>query len=309
LLEASAAAFVHMAWQLGELSEGELRVSADDVMNCLGSTVESLARDGPQPRSLFAPLADLDPHTVRLLLDTLNEFEAHEQLAAAVDAVLARGSRYREFRTAPGVADLVLQLAEPREIVFDPAAGSGELLLGGATANPGVSLFGQDLNIDTWRIAVARLLLRDLHATVSLGDSLNEDAFPTLRADVVVCEPPGGIRGHATASLSGDPRWQLLGMLDSPPPRAADFAWLAHVVHHLAEDGRGYVLLPAGSLFRGGIEARLRTELLRRGMIEAILTLPAGALQNTVAASALWILRRPTHAPDDVLLVAGTTDR
>jgi hypothetical protein len=302
---AVAAAFVHLARQVTGLPERQLRVSADDVSLFVRETTQRLVRERPELRRLFDPLDELDPQTLRLLLDTLNDFGSSDQLVAAVDAVLARGSRYGEFRTASGVAELVVELADAREIIFDPAAGSGEFLLRTAAASPGVHLVGQELNIDTWRIAVARLVLRDLQADVALGDSLGEDAFPALRAEVVACEPPAGVRGRELAPIPGDPRWMLLGLLDSPPMRASDFTWLAHVIHHLRNDGRGYVLLPTGSLFRGGVESRLRSELLRQGMIETIVTLPTGALQNTMAGSALWIVRQPTPAPDDVLLVAG----
>jgi N-6 DNA Methylase len=302
---AVAAGFVHLARQLDGLPLHELLVAPDDVAPLVRDTTRRLEQERPELARFFDPLDDLDAQTLRLLLDTLNDFASSEQLSAAVDAVLARGSRYSEFRTPPGAADLLVELADPHENFFDPAVGSAEFLVRAAAANPQVRLFAQELNVDTWRIAVARLLLRDLHANIALGDSLNEDAFPTLRADVVGTEPPAGGRAQVSSRPGDDPRWGLLGLLDSPPPRAADFTWLAHVIHHLRDDGRGYVLLPVGSLFRGGVEARLRSELLRQGMIEAIVALPTGALQNTMAGSALWIVRRPAHAPDDVLLVAG----
>ena len=150
--------------------------------------------------------------------------------------------------------------------------------------------------------------MRDLEGHLSRGDSLLADEFEELRADVVLCDPPAGVRVGASRMPPGDPRWRLLGTLDAPPSRAADFAWLAHCIAHLRPGGEGYVLLPPGSLFRGGIEARFRAELLRQGTIKAIIALPPIAGANTLASSTVWMVRQPTANPAPVLLIDATND-
>jgi hypothetical protein len=306
---AAGSALLHLARRAGDdaLADQHRPVETGRRAQALAQRV---AVDRAELASLFAPLLALDPSSLGLLLDSLADFEADDGLSAALDYVLERAARYAEFRTAEAAAKLLVELAEPHGSVFDPAVGSAELLVEAARwGNRALALYGQELNESSWRVALARLLLRNLEAQIELGDSLREDRYPNLRADVVLCEPPAGARTAHLDQLPGDPRWQLLGSLEAPPARASDFVWLAHIIHHLAPDGRGYVLLPTGSLFRSGAEARFRSELLRQGTIDAIITLPRGTTTTATAAShALWIVRPPTSTPAPVLLIDGTEE-
>lgn len=300
---AIAAALVDAARELG-LAPECLRTETD-VAEWLRTTSGRIEAERPELADLFAPLAEVDPESLRLLLDTLDKFSSRAQLTGAVDVILSRSARYGDFRTAPAVAELLVRLAEPYTAVYDPAAGSGEFLLCAAAAVRNISVYGQELNEQAWRVGKARLMLNRVSAELACGDSFTDDAFPDLRVDAVLCEPPAGSRAPEMQQLAGDRRWELLGMSQAPPTRAADFAWIAHIVEHLSPEGRAVVLLPTGSLFRGGVEAKLRSELLRQGTVEAIITLPSGGLQTSTAPAAIWILRRPTSRPDDVLLIAG----
>jgi N-6 DNA Methylase len=301
---AAAATLVHVAGEHGQRPSAKRSLAETGEWANAAATRLEVGR--PELARLFAPLATVDPHSLGLLIDSLAESAVEAELAAVLDFVLERALRYGDFRTPEPVAELLTELAEPRGIVFDPAVGSGQFLIKAAqTAHGPLDLYGQELNESTWRIAVARLLLRDLDAEIQIGDSITLDRFPALQADLVLCEPPSGGRTTGVGQTAGDSRWQLLGTFEAPPPRASDFTWLAHVIHHLAPDGRGYVLLPTGSLFRGGVEARFRSELLRLGAVEAIIALPGGTTAAT-AAAALWIVRRPTPDPAPVLLVDGT---
>jgi hypothetical protein len=304
---AAGAALLH----LGRTQDKDPMVptGTSEVDNWTTRTIARIVEERPDLHELFSPLLALDPPSLTLLLDSLGAFETQDELAAALDEVLERAARYSEFRTSEVAAKLLARLADPRGTTFDPAAGAAELLIRAAEADDSVVLYGQELNQSMWRIAVARLLLRDLAARIEVGDSLFEDRFPQLRADVVLCDPPAGRRTPDLGHSVGDPRWELLGSLEAPPARAAEYAWLAHIIHHLSDHGRGYVLLPTGSLFRGGTEARLRAELLRRGTIEAVITLPRGSTSTaTTIAIALWIVRRPTHNPTPVLLIDATSE-
>jgi hypothetical protein len=297
-----------------------VRHVGDDIMDAQGSVeigrraktvTQRLAHERPELARLFAPLMTLDASSLGLLLDSLAEFPTDDELAAALDFVLQRAARYAEFRTAEPAAKLLVELADPQGSVFDPAVGSAELLIEAAReSSHRLALYGQELNESSWRVAFTRLLLRNIEAQVELGDSLLDDRYLNLRADVVLCEPPAGTRTADLDPLAGDPRWQLLGSFEAPPARASDFVWLAHIIHHLAPDGRGYVLLPTGSLSRGGAEARFRSELLRQGAVDAIVTLPRGTTTTATTVSyALWIVRPPTSAPAPVLLVDSTEEK
>ena len=301
---AIAAAFVDVTRDLGIDTE-PLHTRPADVDEWVRATTRHIEAERSDLVRVFTPLADVEPESLRLLLDTLNEFSTRDQLMAALDNVLSRTARYGDFRTPPAIADLVVQLAEPRTSVYDPAVGSGEFLIRCAAAIRDGSFYGQELNEHTWRIAKARLVLNQVPAQLASGDSFTDDAFPDLRVDAVVCEPPAGGRSPEIKELDGDRRWQLLGTLNAPAARAADFAWIAHIVEHLSPDGHAVVVLPTGSLFRGGMESKLRAELLRQGTVEAVITVPGGGLQDSVAPAAIWLLRRPTARPDDVLLIAA----
>lgn len=303
-LVASAASFVHLTRRDAELPIDQFRTESRALAQWVEESAARLEAANPHMRGLFARLVALEPPQIRLLLDSADSFDQPEELASAVDTAIDRGLRYGEFqlRTPEPAADLIMAVAEPHGIVLDPAAGSGEFLIR-AASGAGTEVYGQELNEDAWRISVSRLLLRDIEPRIAHGDSLFDDANEQLRADVVVCDPPAGVRLRDTSLAPGDPRWRLLGSLEAPPSRAADFAWLAHVIQHLNDDGRGYVLLPRGTLFHSGPEARYRAELLRQGTIEAVVALPASP--GTVPSSSLWIVRQPTAAPDPVLLIDG----
>jgi hypothetical protein len=303
---AVAAAFIHLSRDLGAPGVIDYRDHPVHIGDRVQDVAASIERAQPSLSGLFEPLRSIDPNALRLLLDSLDTFSSGTQMAAAVDQILQRATRYGEFRSAPEIADLLVRIADPHGVVLDPAVGSGEFLIDAArAARRDIDVYGQELNENTWRLAVSRLVLRDIEPRIARGDSFKRDAYPDLRAEVALCDPPAGMRHSHLLDLGDDPRWRLLGLIEPPPGRAAGFAWLAHVIYHLAEDGRGYVLLPIGSLFNRGAEGRLRSELIRQGMIEAVIALPAGAMESTGVRFAIWVVRPKTPNPQPVLLIDG----
>jgi N-6 DNA Methylase len=272
---------------------------------------------------VFEPVTSISPAAASRLLQLVGRLE-HDQLPNLFESVLARRTRFNETRTSQGLVELLAELtvhpeADARTTIFDPAAGEGGLLLAASRAQAGearvagqaATASGQEINPAAWRIARQRFLLSDQAVSLALGDSLLEDAFPDLRADVVVCDPPYNVKVNFPGEILADPRWSF-GL---PSASSADYAWLQHVVHHLAEEGHGYVLLPTASLSRGGREAEVRAQLVRRGAVEAVVALPPRAAEHTTSALAVWILRRPSdhRDPTPVLLIdassAPTTKR
>ncbi len=299
---ATAAAFVRLT---GERADFQ-RVAPSETVDWVREAAARLEEEH-RVHGLFDPLMRVQPVTLTQLLHDMREIDAAAEADAVVDSAIDRSTRYGEFRTPGAVADLMIELAQPRRIVFDPAAGSGEFLIRSLEACRSAVACGQELSPDTWRIAVSRLILRGLDAEVLLGDSIREDKFEDLRAEVLLCEPPWGVRLQRDHVAPGDPRWRLLGALEVP--RSGDYAWIAHAISHLAEDGRAYLLMPPGTLFRSGIEATMRAELLRQGTVEAVIAVPHGGAQTRLHSSALWVLRPPHPNPDVVLLIDAATDR
>jgi hypothetical protein len=267
---------------------------------------DRLMHDDPSAAEIFAPLATLKPETRTRLLELVGRLD-HAAVPGLFDAVLARHTRFVETRTSDRLVELLVRLSveDPTTIspdrVFDPAAGQANLLLAAAkAAGPGVELAGQEIDHAAWRIAKQRFLVEGRDATLALGNSLLEDAYPDLRAEVVLCDPPYGTRAEFSAASLADGRWAF-GL---PGTGSTDFAWLQHVIHHLTADGRGYVLLPTSTLSRGGREADVRAQLLRRGAVEAVVALPPRAAEHTAISLALWIVRGPREeSKPEVLLV------
>lgn len=194
-----------------------------------------------------------------------------------------------------------LAAARPAAVVYDPACGIAAGLLAAVEggARP-VRIVGHDVNRRALRIARQRALLHEVEIEFVQTNVLREDIDPTLRADVVIAEPPFGLRLDAPAWLT-DRRFQF-----GPPPRtSADTAWLQHVIAHLTDAGRGYVITPMGPLFREGEERAIRTELIRSGCVEVIVGLPGKMVPQTAIPLALWILRRPkpVNAAGQILLI------
>jgi hypothetical protein len=277
---------------------------------------DSRMRDDASFAEIFAPLTTLKQATHEELLRVVGEVD-RATIPTLFDSILARHTRFVETRTSDRLIELLVRLglgAAPRASinrVFDPAAGQASLLLAAAqAAGADVELVGQELNDAAWRVAKQRFYVEERSAALARGDSLLDDAYPNLRADVVLCDPPYGAKVHfpvssvAGGSVAGG-RWEF----GVPGTGIADYAWLQHVIHHLAADGRGYVLLPAGTLSRSGRDAEIRAEMLRQGAVEAVITLPPRAAEHTAVSLSLWIVRRPNEEGEraKVLLVDATS--
>ncbi len=185
-----------------------------------------------------------------------------------------------------------LAASRPGGVLYDPACGIGAALLESVSrgAQP-KRIVGHDINQRALQIATQRADLHDVPVEFAHADVLSNDVAPGLRADAIILEPPFGTSFDVPSRLM-DPRFEF----GTPPRSSADTAWLQHVVAHLAESGRGYVLTTPRTLFRGGQEGKIRAELLGRGCVEAIVGLPGKLLPHTSIPLALWVLRRPRPA-------------
>ncbi|MEY9860017.1 type I restriction-modification system DNA methylase subunit [Catenulispora sp. GAS73] len=214
----------------------------------------------------------------------------------------------------PALAALMAAVAMPRDsadkaVVYDPCCGAGTLLLAAEAAGAGAeSIVGQTDDAALATLAAARLAVAAAGSRrvveVSPGDALLADAHPGLEADAVLCQPPSAQRDWGYDELAYDPRWEF-GM----PPRAeAELAWVQHAVARLRTGGTAAVLLPpAVAARRPG--RRVRAELLRRGVLRAVVGLPAGSAAPYGLSLHLWVLKRPAladPAPSRVLFIDHT---
>ncbi|MFI7278109.1 N-6 DNA methylase [Streptomyces sp. NPDC049879] len=193
--------------------------------------------------------------------------------------------------TPPDVASLMAALAGPADSVYDPACGPGTLLAAARSADgtPPPELHGQDADPLLAHLSGLRLALHGSHSVrVRPGDTLLADAFPQLAADAALCHPPFNERHWGHAELSYDPRWEY-GL---PARTESELAWLQHTLARLRPGGTAVILMPpAVAARRTG--RRLRSSLLRRGTLRAVIALPTGAAPPHSLPLHLWVLRKP----------------
>ncbi|MGW1220551.1 N-6 DNA methylase [Streptomyces californicus] len=282
----------------------------------------------PDGRSPHAARAVHTP-TARDLMSSVPLLRAAAELAAGIGAgqafafLLGRqlDANPRQYTLTPAhLAELMADLAEPPptadrtargqhvRTVLDPAAGTGALLR--AVHGP-AALYGQEADPALAALTALRLALDadtprgaapgpDLRT----GDTLRADAFPELAADTVLCHPPFNERNWGHEELAYDPRWEY-GL---PARTESELAWVQHVLARLRDGGTAVLLMPpAAASRRSG--RRVRAGLLRRGALQAVIALPAGAAPPYGIPLHLWVLRRPEPGvrPAADVLLADTT--
>jgi len=235
-----------------------------------------------------------------------------ETLAAEVDRLQERigASKGRSGESYGYVDSRISQIfgslaaARTPKVLYDPTAGIGA---GALKAWDALSKAGRpqrivlhDIEPKALQIASERGLLRGAPVSTAHANILKEDPEPDLQADVVVCETPFGVMFDGSPL---DPRWS--GMVQGKG--SADLAWLGHAITHLAPKGRAYVVTGTAALFRAP-DASGRAALLERGVVEAVVSLPAKMLRYTSTATALWVLCPAGESawPGQVLVIDAT---
>jgi type I restriction enzyme M protein len=254
---------------------------------------------------------ELSPTTLGGLIDIFSR----DDLAAAEHAgmdVLGRvyeyflaqfaskeGKNGGEFYTPRSVVSLLVEMLRPYHgRVFDPCCGSGGMFVqaeqfvshhGGSTND--ISVFGQEQNPTTWRLAKMNLAIRGIEVNLGpeWGDSFHDDKHPDLRADFIMANPPFNISNWGGERLTDDKRW----VYGTPPPGNANYAWLQHMLHHLASAGTMGVVLSNGSLnAKDSGQDRIRRSLVESDVVECVVALPAKLFFTRGLPVSLWFLTK-----------------
>ena len=254
---------------------------------------------------------ELTPTTLGGLIDTFSredltaaEHEGLDVLGRVFEYMVgqfasAEGKLGGEFYTPRSVVQLLVEMLEPfNGRVYDPACGSGGMFVQAdkfVKAHGGVrndiSVFGQEMNPTTWRLAKMNLALRGIDANLGAqwGDSFGNDQHPDLRADFVIANPPFNISDWGGEHLRDDPRWKY----GAPPAGNANFAWIQHMLHHLSPTGTMATVLANGSLSsKQSGEGEIRKNLVEDDLIECIVTLPDRLFYTTGIPVCLWFLTK-----------------
>ena len=226
------------------------------------------------------------------------------------------GKSKGQFHTPAEVSRVVAKVigigpdTRPDQTIYDPACGSGSLLLKAADEAPdGVTLYGQEMDNATWALARMNMFLHG-PPTAELwhGNTLAAPNFKNqdggLRTfDFAVANPPFSAKAWSSGL---DPAHDRFGRFEYgvPPARNGDYAFLLHLVASLRSRGRGAIILPHGVLFRGNREADIRRNLVRRGLIEGVIGLPPNLFYGTgIPACIVVIDKKGAHARDGVFMV------
>lgn len=215
----------------------------------------------------------------------------------------AEGKRGGQFYTpASIVKTLVAVLAPHHGKVYDPCCGSGGMFVqserfieahGGKIGD--VSIYGQEANPTTWRLAAMNLAIRgiDFNLGKEPADTFVRDQHSDLRADFVLANPPFNISDWWHGSLEGDPRW----VYGTPPQGNANYAWLQHMLYHLKSTGRAGIVLANGSMSSSqNSEGDIRRAMVDADKVEVMIALPGQLFFNTQIPACLWFLVKEKRA-------------
>ena len=218
---------------------------------------------------------------------------------------LAEGRKGGEFYTPRSVVRLLVEMLEPYQgRVYDPCCGSSGMFIqsvdfirayatgngNGGRARGDLSIYGQESNYTTWRLARMNLAIRGIeNDNIAFGDSFHNDRHPDLRADYILANPPFNVSDWGGDRLRDDQRWQH----GVPPAGNANFAWVQHFLYHLAPRGTAGFVLANGSMSSNqSNEGEIRRNIVEAGLVDCIIALPGQLFRSTQIPACLWFLRR-----------------
>lgn len=215
-----------------------------------------------------------------------------------------------EFYTPSCVVRTLVAVLQPYNgRVYDPCCGSGGMFVQSAkfienhSGNiNNISVFGQDSNPTTWKMAQMNLAIRGIEANLGSynADTFFNDCHPTLRADYIMANPPFNLSGWGADKLKDDVRWQY-GL---PPASNANFAWLQHMVYHLAPNGKIGMVLANGALSsQSGGEGEIRKNIVNADLVECIVAMPTQLFYTTQIPVSLWFLAKNKKQPRKTVFI------
>ena len=308
-------------WVPQEARWNELKAKAKQstVGELVDGAMSAIERENPSlkgvlPKDYARPA--LDKQRLGQLIDLVSNIKVGDAEARSKDVLgrvyeyflsqfaSAEGKKGGEFYTPRCVVKLLVEMLEPYQgRVYDPCCGSSgmfvqsmEFIRAHATGNGNgsrqagdIRILGQESNYTTWRLAKMNLAIRGINGQIEHGDTLRNDRFPDLKADFILANPPFNISDWGGNQLKEDKRWTY----GVPPLRNANFAWVQHMVHHLAPRGTAGFVLANGSMSSNqGGEGEIREKLIEGDLVDCMVALPAQLFYSTQIPACLWFLAR-----------------
>ena len=300
----------------------------------VGLTVDqamaAIERDNPVlkdvlPRDYARPA--LDKRRLGQLIDLVSNIQVGDADARSRDVLgrvyeyflsqfaSAEGKKGGEFYTPRCVVKVLIEILEPyRGRVYDPCCGSSGMFVqsvafirahasgngNGGKARGDISIYGQESNYTTWRLAKMNLAIRGIEGQIAHGDSFHSDRHPDLKADFILANPPFNVSDWGGERLTDDKRWRY----GVPPKGNANFAWVQHMVHHLSPAGiAGFVLANGSMSSSQSGEGEIRKNLIEADLVDCMVALPGQLFYSTQIPACLWFLARRRPRRGEVLFI------
>ena len=285
----------------------------------IGKTVDEamdvIEKENPSLKGVLPKVyarQNLDPTSLGELIDMVGNIALGDAKSRSADILghvfeyflgefaLAEGKKGGQFYTPRSVVELLVEMLEPyKGRVFDPCCGSGGMFVQSekfVTEHQGrvndISIYGQESNQTTWRLAKMNLAIRGIDSSQvqwnNEGSFLN-DAHKDLKCDYIIANPPFNVSDWSGDLLRKDGRWQY----GTPPKGNANYAWIQHFIYHLSPSGQAGFVLAKGSLTsKTSGEGDIRKNLIEEGLVDCIVNLPAKLFLNTQIPASLWFMSR-----------------
>ncbi len=246
----------------------------------------------------------LDKHRLGELIDLIGKIGLGDKESRVYEYFLgqfasAEGKKGGEFYTPRCVVKLLVEMIEPyKGRVYDPCCGSSGMFVqseefirqhGGKIGD--ISIYGQESNPTTWRLAKMNLAIRGIEANIGPhnGDTFHDDLHKDLKADFILANPPFNMSDWGGERLRDDARWKY----GAPPTGNANFAWVQHMIYHIAPSGVAGFVLANGSLSSNAKgEGETRRAIVEADLVDCIVVLPMQLFFSTPIPACLWFIAR-----------------
>ena len=286
----------------------EIGTKIDDAMRAIEK--ENTVLKNVLPKNYASP--DLDKRVLGDVVDLFtnkmdmsNAESNKDLLGRTYEFCIAKFAEYEgvkggEFYTPSSIVKTIVSILNPFSNcrVYDPCCGSGGMFVQSAefvrahSGNRGeISVYGQESNSDTWKMAKMNMAIRGIDADFGehQADTFFNDIHPTLKADFIMANPPFNLKNWGADKLQDDKRWKY----GTPPAGNANYAWIQHMIHHLAPNGKIGLVLANGALSsQTSGEGEIRKNIIEADLVEGIVALPTQLFYSVTIPVTLWFISK-----------------
>jgi len=293
--------------------------SEEDYENLFEDMDLNSSKLGKTPEARNAIIAKVLTHLDKIDFK-LNDIQEVDVLGDAYEYLIGQfasgaGKKAGEFYTPQEVSKILAKIVttgkSKLKSVYDPTCGSGSLLLRVAREVEDVNNFyGQEMNRTTYNLARMNMILHGVHYRqfdIKQDDTLEHPQHIDKQFEAIVANPPFSAQWSANPLFTSDDRFSQYGKL--APTSKADFAFVQHMIYHLADNGIMAVVLPHGVLFRGAAELHIRRYLIEnKNFLDAVIGLPANIFYGTSIPTCILVFKKCRENPENILFIDASND-